>query len=63
MSRKHGRRSSKYAHLLESDPTFRAWNANVLRASYNTSSAYFLRMGRLCDELGDLRKQSDNDGR
>jgi hypothetical protein len=49
-----GRRRSKYTHLLESDPTFRAWSANVLRASHNTGSAYFLRMGRLCDELCHL---------
>jgi len=27
------RRTSKYAHLLEEDPTFKAWLANVVRAS------------------------------
>jgi len=42
---------SKYEHLLDEDPSFRAWRSNVLRASYNTGSAYFLRLGRLCDEL------------
>jgi hypothetical protein len=35
--------------LLESDPTFRTWNANVLRAPHNTGSDYILRMGYLCD--------------
>ena len=51
MAGNNGRRRSKYTDLLESDATFRAWNANVLRASQNTGSAYFLRMGRLCHEL------------
>ncbi len=55
MASEKGRRKergvSKYSHLLESDPTFRAWYANVLRASHNTGSHYFLRMGRICDEL------------
>ncbi|MDG6925021.1 MAG: hypothetical protein JRN09_00555 [Nitrososphaerota archaeon] len=49
--RRKERGVSKYSHLLESDPTFRAWYANVLRASHNTGSHYFLRMGRICDEL------------
>jgi predicted secreted protein len=42
---------SRYAHLLEEEPAFKAWRSNVLRASHNTGSAYFLRMGCLCDEL------------
>ena len=42
---------SRYAHLLEEEPAFRAWRSNVLRASYNTGSAYFLRIGRICDDL------------
>ena len=49
MDVKRDRRSSKYTHLLESDPIFRAWHANLLRASDNTGSHYFLRMGILCD--------------
>jgi hypothetical protein len=49
--RRKERGVSKYSDLLQSDPTFRAWYANVLRASYNTGSHYFLRMGRICDEL------------
>ncbi|MDG6914030.1 MAG: hypothetical protein JRN44_01260 [Nitrososphaerota archaeon] len=55
MAGEEGRRKergvSKYSHLLESDATFRAWYANVLRASHNTGLHYFLRMGRICDEL------------
>ena len=42
---------SKYSHLLESDPAFAAWYRNALRGSHNTGSHYFLRMGRICDEL------------
>jgi hypothetical protein len=34
MNVKRDRRSSKYAHLLESDPIFRAWHAKVLRAAH-----------------------------
>ncbi|MDG7021276.1 MAG: site-specific integrase [Nitrososphaerota archaeon] len=45
------RRTSKYAHLLEEDPAFRAWLANVVRGSHNTGAHYFLRMGFLCDEV------------
>jgi hypothetical protein len=45
------RRESKYAHLLESDPTFKAWYFSLLRASQNTGAGYFLRMGRLRDEV------------
>jgi len=45
------RRTSKYAHLLEEDPAFKAWLANVVRGSHNTGGHYFLRIGFLCDEL------------
>jgi hypothetical protein len=45
---------SKYSHLFESDPAFKAWYQNVLRGSHNTGSHYFLRMGRICDELCHL---------
>jgi len=45
------RRESKYAHLLEEDPAFKAWYQNVLRGSLNTGKSYLLRMGRICDEL------------
>jgi hypothetical protein len=45
---------SRYAHFLE-DPAFRAWRSNVLRASHNTGSAYFLRIGRICDDLYHIR--------
>jgi hypothetical protein len=49
MNGKRDRRSSKYAHLLESDPIFSAWHASVLRGSHLTGSDYFLRMEILCD--------------
>ena len=52
--RRKERGVSKYSHLLEADPTFMAWYRNVLRGSYNTGSHYFLRMGRICDELCGL---------
>jgi hypothetical protein len=45
------RRTSKYAHLLEEDPAFRAWLANVVRASHNTGGHYFLKVGFICDEV------------
>lgn len=52
-TRQNGRRPwrSKYAHLLEEDETFRAWYKNVVRGSLNTGKGYFLRMGRICDDL------------
>jgi len=54
MDEKQGRRLSKYTHLLEEGPAFRAGHANVVRGSHNTGAHYVLRMEFLCDELYQL---------
>jgi hypothetical protein len=48
-------RRSRYAHLLDEDPTFGDWYQNVVRGSLNTGKSYLLSMGRICDDLHHIQ--------